>query len=209
MEQFSIFPIFNINFSYNNLNNLILLIVLLFILLSFITDNKLLSNSWNILNESLFCTIKNMISSYNGIKSLYYLPLIFTLFTFILISNLIGMIPYSQTITVEIVITLSIAFTLIIGIILYGFFSHGTYLFAIFLPTGTPLPLIFLMIPLEILAYITRTISLGLRLAVNLITGHILAKVIISFIWKGWLNNVSLFILAVPLFLVILFLSLE
>jgi F-type H+-transporting ATPase subunit a len=65
------------------------------------------------------------------------------------------------------------------------------------------------MVPLEILAYLTRTLSLGLRLAVNLITGHILGKVLISFIWLAYLNNVSFIILTLPLLLVSLFLSLE
>jgi ATP synthase subunit 6 len=209
MEQFTIFNIMTFNLSFNNINYLILLVTLLFILLSQSLSPKLISNNFSIFLESCYGSIRNMITNYIGIKSIYYLPLLFTLFHFILFSNLIGMIPYSQTITVEIVITLSLAFTILIGILIYGIFSHGNLLFAVFLPSGTPLGLIFLMIPLEILAYITRTLSLGLRLAVNLITGHILAKVIISFIWKGYINNVSILILAIPLFLVILFLALE
>lgn len=209
MEQFTIFSIYQLNFSINNLNILGILIVICFILISKINSDKLISNQWNIFIESCYGSIRNMICNYIGIKSIYFLPLLFTLFHFILFSNLIGMIPYSQTITVEIVITLSMAFTILMGILLFGIFSHGNKLFAVFLPSGTPLGLIFLMIPLEILAYLTRTLSLGLRLAVNLITGHILAKVIISFIWKGYLNHVSTLILAIPLALVILFLALE
>ena len=119
------------------------------------------------------------------------------------------MVPYSSTPTVEIVMTLTLAFTILIGVLIMGFFSHKLYLFAAFLPAGTPIGLVFLMVPLEILAYLTRTFSLGLRLAVNLITGHILAKVLIGFIWNAYLSNVPLLYLSAPLLLVALFLSLE
>ena len=151
----------------------------------------------------------SMVLGYIGPKMVMYLPLIYTIFHLILFSNLIGMVPYSTTPTVEIVLTLTLSFTILIGVLIMGFFSHKLYLFAVFLPAGTPLALIILMVPLEILAYLTRTLSLGLRLAVNLITGHILAKVLIGFIWNAYLNNVSLLLLSAPLFLVALFLSLE
>jgi len=105
--------------------------------------------------------------------------------------------------------TLSIAFTLLIGILLLGFLTHKLYLLAIFLPSGTPVGLIPLMIFLEVIAYIFRTLSLGLRLAINLITGHILAKVVVGFIWKGYVKGVSYFILAIPLILLTIFFSLE
>lgn len=119
------------------------------------------------------------------------------------------MIPYSITPTVEIIMTLTLSFIMLMGILLMGIISHKKLILAMFLPAGTPFLLIFLMIPLEILAYFTRTLSLGLRLAVNLITGHILAKVCINFIYLGYLNNVSIFILSLPLLLITLFLSLE
>lgn len=102
--------------------------------------------------------------------------------------------PYSSTPTVELIMTLSIAFTLLGGIMLVGFLTHKLYLLAIFLPAGTPVFLIPLMVFLEVLAYIIRTMSLGLRLGINLITGHILVKVIVGFIWLGYVKGTSLFI---------------
>lgn len=86
------------------------------------------------------------------------------------------MIPYSITASTEIIITLFLAFILLTGLLILGLINHNNILH-IFLPAGIPLPLLPLMIPLEILAYLTRTFSLGLRLAVNIITGHILVKV--------------------------------
>ena len=109
----------------------------------------------------------------------------------------------------EFVITLSLAFTLLIGLLFIGFLTHKLYIFALFLPSGTPLALVPLMVVLEVFAYIFRTLSLGLRLAINLITGHLLLKVCIGFVWLGYIKGTSLFILAIPLLLLTAFLSLE
>lgn len=211
MEQYEIYELLKIAININNINFYLLIVVFISISLSFLQNNKLVANWWGILNESLYKTLLSMVINYIGPKSVIFLPLIYTIFHLILFSNLIGMVPYSSTPTVEIIMTLSLAFTVLIGVLIMGFISHKLYLFAAFLPAGTPLGLIFLMVPLEILAYLTRTFSLGLRLAVNLITGHILAKVLIGFIWIGYLNSSSfmMIFLAFPLILVALFLSLE
>ena len=162
-----------------------------------------------ILNESLYRTILVMTTDYIGRKFTPLFPLIYTVFHLILFSNLIGLVPYSSTPTVEIVMTLSIALTLLIAVLLRGFLSNGVVLLAAFIPAGTPLALVPLMIVLEIVAYLTRTLSLGLRLAVNMITGHILAKVCVGFIWVAYLKGTSLFV-ALPLLLPLsLFLALE
>lgn len=211
MEQYEIYELLKVAISINNINFFLFIAVFISISLPLLQNNKLVANWWGILNESLYKTLLSMVINYIGPKSIIFLPLIYTIFHLILFSNLIGMIPYSSTPTVEIVMTLSLAFTVLIGVLIMGFISHKLYLFAAFLPAGTPLGLIFLMVPLEILAYLTRTFSLGLRLAVNLITGHILAKVLIGFIWVGYLNSSSymMIFLTFPLMLVALFLSLE
>jgi len=138
-----------------------------------------------------------------------YLPLFYTIFHLILFANLLGIIPYSTTPTVEIIMTLSISLTLILGILLVGFLTHRLRLFAIFLPSGTPIGLVPLMVFLEIFGILTKAISLGLRLAINLITGHLLLKVIIGFIWSAYINGTSVFILVLPLILLTVFICLE
>lgn len=113
---------------------------------------------------------------------------------------------------VEIVITLALASTLLVGVLLVGFIRHRFELLAAFIPAGTPLGIIPLMILLELLAYCTRTLSLGLRLAVNMITGHILAKVCVGFIWVAVYvdsPNVLVLVLSFPMLLLTLFLGLE
>ena len=209
MEQYEIYNIFSLTFNFNNINYGLMLVIFISIMIPLLQNTKLIANWWGLFNESLYRTLLSMTINYISPKLIIFFPLIYTIFHLILFSNLIGMIPYSSTPTVEIIMTLTLAFTILIGVLIMGFFSHKLYLFAAFLPAGTPLGLIVLMVPLEILAYLTRTLSLGLRLAVNLITGHILAKVLIGFIWVAYLNNISLIFLSLPLLLVSLFLSLE
>ena len=151
-----------------------------------------------------------MTTDYIGRKFTIYFPLIYTIFHLILFSNLIGMVPYSSTPTVEIILTLSIALTLLIAVLLVGFLSNGVVLLAAFIPAGTPLALVPLMIVLELVAYVTRTLSLGLRLAVNMITGHILAKVCVGFIWVAYLKGLSSLVISLPLLVPLtVFLGLE
>lgn len=208
-EQYIIFPLFSVNLVINNVIFYLLISASLVLILGNLSNNKIISNNWGIFSESLYRTILSMIDNFIGPKYTKYLPLFYTIFHLVLFSNLIGLVPYTSTPTVELVMTLSIAFTLLIGILLIGFLTHKLYLLAIFLPSGTPLGLIPLMIFLEVIAYIFRTLSLGLRLAINLITGHILAKVVVGFIWMGYIKGVSYFILAIPLILLTIFFSLE
>ncbi len=210
-EQYIIYPVINVNLVINNIIFYLLLAGLLTILLGNTLNigNRVISNNWGILSESLYRTILLKIENFLGPKNSIYLPLFYTIFYQVLFSNLLGLKPYSSTPTVEIVKTLSIAFTLLGGILLIGFLTHKLHLVAIFLPAGTPLGLIPLMVFLEVIAYFFRTMSLGLRLAINLITGHILAKVCVGFIWLGYIKGTSYIILAIPLILLTVFLSLE
>jgi F-type H+-transporting ATPase subunit a len=149
-------------------------------LLSLKTLSHIVPKSYQIFGESFNATLLNMQSSGHG---LLYFPLLLVCFLCIFISNYLGLIPYSITASTEFVLTLSGSSILLGGILIQSFHIHGfAKTFGLFLPAGTPLALLPLMIPLELLAYLTRTLSLGLRLAVNLITGHILVKVLLSFI---------------------------
>jgi F-type H+-transporting ATPase subunit a len=194
MEQFTILPIFSP-------------LIILFIIIFKPQSKAILPNNWQLVDESLFRTILLMLVNNVGINKLYFFPLIYTIFHLIFISNYIGLIPYSATASTEIIITLSLAFTLLIGIFFFGIFHHNLlYLVHIFLPAGTPVGLLPLMIPLEILAYLTRTLSLGLRLAVNIITGHILVKVCLGFLS---ILPKNIILLSLPIIFIVLFLALE
>ena len=209
MDQFEIFPQISCYISQPNTMGYLIIAGFISIFITKIgtrANNSQVPTTFTVTHESLFRSILQMVDTY---MNTIYFPLIYTLFHVIFFSNLIGMIPYSSTPTVEIIMNQSLAFTIQIGVLVQGFLSHKLYLQAAFLPTGTPLFLIPLMIPLELQAYVTRTFSLGLRLAVNMITGHIQVKVCISFIWVAYINGTSLIFLMLPIFLLILFLSLE
>lgn len=150
-----------------------------------------------------------MLESFVAPKAAIYLPLFYSISQIILFSNFLGLIPYSSTPTVEIVMTLSFSFTLIIGFAVLGFLTHNFYLLSMFLPGGTPLGLIPLMVFLEVNAYLSRTLSLGLRLAINLITGHILCKVVAGFLWLGHINKTHVLFLSLGVFALTVFLCLE
>ncbi len=211
MEQFEIYPQLSLNLTINNVIFYFALGAFLSILVCFvgIYSKNLLPNAYGITHESLYRTLLLMVDGFVGRSKLIYLPQIYTIFHLILFCNLQGLVPYSTTSTVEIVMTQSLSFTFLIGVQILGFLSHKLYLLAAFLPSGTPLFLIPVMIIQEVLAYFTRTLSLGLRQAVNMITGHIQVKVCVGFIWVAYLNGTSILFLTLPLFLLTLFLALE
>ena len=133
MEQYVIYPIFSLNFVINNVIFYLLIAALITILIGKgIMKGNIISNNWGILSESLFRTILKMIEEFVGPKFSIYLPLFYSIFNLVLFSNLLGLVPYTSTPTVEIVMTLSIAFTLLIGLLLIGFLTHKLYLLAIF-----------------------------------------------------------------------------
>ena len=212
MEQYEIYPIISFNFVIPHTIGYMQIAGIISIVITYIgtginiKKGNQIPNVYSITHESLFRSLLQMVDTY---MNTIYFPQIYTQFHLILFSNQIGMIPYSSTPTVEIFMTQSLSFTIQIGVLIQGFISHKIYLLAAFIPVGTPLPQIPLMIILEIISYLSRTLSQGLRLAVNMITGHILVKVCINFIWVGYLKGTSFLIQIIPMLLLTLFLSLE
>lgn len=111
-----------------------------------------------------------------------YFPAVFTLFMFILIGNLLGMIPYSFTFTSHIIVTFVLAAVVFIAVTILGFAKHGMHFFAFFVPPGSPVWMWPLLIPIEVISYLSRPVSLSVRLFANMLAGHTLLKVIAGFI---------------------------
>jgi F-type H+-transporting ATPase subunit a len=169
----------------------------------------IIQNNWQMIQESLFRTILSLIEVNLGKNYYQYLPLFYTIFLFIFLSNFLGVLPYTKTPSVELVITLSIATILLVGNLIIGIQNHSIYVLSVFLPAGCPVVLVPLMIVLECLAYVFRTISLGLRLAINIMTGKILCSVIIGFVQTMFESGFSLYILLLPLSFLTVYISLE
>ena len=132
--------------------------------------------------ESIYLFIRSMLIQQAGEHALPYLPLICTLFPIILFSNLLGLVPGLFTATSQLAITLLLASTVFFSIILIGLYEHGIRFFKLFAPS-TVSPLLWpLVIPIEVISFFTKHLSLAIRLAVNMIAGHIILKIFASFI---------------------------
>lgn len=173
--------------------------------------NRLVSNTWSINQESLYTTIHNIvINQINTNKGQIYFPFIYALFLFILINNLIGMIPYSFASTSHFILTFFISFTVVLGATFLGFQKHGLEFFSFFVPSGCPLSLLPLLVLIEFISYLARNISLGLRLAANIVSGHMLLNILSGFTYKIMTSSILFFFVGlIPLAFIIAFSGLE
>lgn len=132
--------------------------------------------------EATYELVADMVRSNVGPDGMRYLPIVFSLFLFVMLSNLLGMLPGSFTVTSHIIITFAMAAFIFVGVTLIGLIRHGLHFFSLFLPTGTPWILAPLMVPIEFFAYLARPLTLSVRLAANMMAGHITLKVIAGFV---------------------------
>jgi len=173
--------------------------------------NKLVSNRWSISQESIYSTIHSIvINQINAKNGQIYFPFIYTLFIFILINNLIGMVPYSFASTSHFVLTFALSFTVVLGATILGFQKHGLEFFSLLVPAGCPLSLLPLLVLIEFISYLARNISLGLRLAANILSGHMLLNILAGFTYNIMTSGIIFFFLGlIPLAFIIAFSGLE
>lgn len=131
--------------------------------------------------EMIYEFIAGMIRENIGIKGRQYFPLIFTIFVVVLMGNMLGMIPYSFTYTSHLIVTAALAFMVFLTVIIIGFAKHGTHFFSLFAPPGVPVFLLFLIVPIELISFLVRPVTLSVRLFANMIAGHIMLKVFAGF----------------------------
>ncbi len=188
LEQFEIIPLLSINlgqhiFSITNESAFFFLIFGSFcaILHFAFYEQRLIPLRWQSLIEEIFFFAKDLVVKNIGINHIYFFPLIFFLFNFILVSNLVGMIPYSFTVTSHIIVTFSLALSLFIGINLIGLKTHGIVLLEFFMPAGAPSISAPFFVAIEMISYMARVFSLSIRLFANLMSGHALLKILAGF----------------------------
>ena len=134
--------------------------------------------------EGLYNFIENLISENIGSKggnAKQYFPLVFTLFVMVLVGNFLGMIPYSFTYTSHLAVTAGLALMVFFTVLVIGIARHGTHFFSLFVPPGVPMWLLWLVVLIEIVSFISRPITLSVRLFANMVAGHVLMKVIAGF----------------------------
>ena len=141
-------------------------------------------SGWQNLIEKLYALVTQLLSDIISTGSEKYLPFLSVVFMFILTNNLIGLVPYSFTTTSYITLTFFMSFSIFIGMTIIGFQRHGLNFFSLFLPANTGFFLALILVPIELVSYIAKPISLGVRLFINLMAGHTLLKVIVGFAWS-------------------------
>ena len=189
LDQFKIKEIANIQLFGHDVivtNSALFMIIASFFIILYFTlafkNKKLVPTRLQLSGELFYNLITDTVNQNVGVKGKKFVPLIFTLFMFIMVCNLFGMIPYGFTFTSHISITFALAMMVFLLVTLLGFILHGFHFFSLFLPAGTPWWLAPLMILIELFAYLARPVSLSLRLAANMVAGHVLLKVIAGFI---------------------------
>lgn len=142
----------------------------------------LVPGRWQSMAEMTYQLVAGMVRDNVGKEGMKYFPFIFSLFLFVLFANLLGMLPYSFTVTSHIIVTFALAATVFLVVNIVAFARHGLHFFHFFLPHGTPLWLAPFLVMVEFFSYLARPISLSIRLAANMLAGHTLLKIMAGFI---------------------------
>ena len=184
VEQFTIKVLFALNLfgydvSFTNSSLFMVLTVLASIafLALAIRPAALIPGRMQGLAEMLYEFVADMVRSNVGNEGRPYFPVIFTLFMFVLFSNLLGLIPYSYTTTSQIVVTFALALAIFVGVTLIALVKHGFHFFSFFVPSGAPKALIPFLVVIEVISYFVRPVSLSVRLFANMLAGHTMLKV--------------------------------
>ena len=188
MHQFNVYKIgpeikingIDLSFTNASLFMLISAISISIFLLLGTKDKKIIPGKFQLLSEMLYNFISKMISDTAGKKAKPYFPFIFSLFIFVLFCNMVGMLPYSFTVTSHIIVTLAFAMFIFIGVTILGFIIHGFKYLKIFVPSGVPVVLLPIIMVIEIISYLSRPVSLSVRLFANMMAGHTMLKVLVD-----------------------------
>ena len=211
--QFTFNIVNNTKFTITNIGFYIVISAYLSSAWNIISSNlkKTVSNLWSSTQESIYATIHGIVlNQINAVKGQKFFPFIYVIFIFILVSNLIGMIPYNFSSTSHFILTFLISFTVVVGSTLLGLLTFRLVFFSVFVPSGCPVGLLPLLVLIELISYLARNISLGLRLAANVLSGHMLLNILSEFayniIGSGFKN---VFLGSVPVSFIIAFSALE
>ena len=183
IHQFNITKIIDLGaFSFTNSALWALIAVACITLLFMLAPTKLVPNRLQSLAENIYGVVDNMTHEVLHDNARTYFPFVLTLFLFILFCNVLGLIPYSFTVTSHIVITLALALTVFIGATIIGFIRNGFGYLKLFMPSGVPALLLPLVVVIEIVSYFIRPLSLSIRLFANMMAGHMMLKVMAGFV---------------------------
>jgi F-type H+-transporting ATPase subunit a len=213
IHQFNIEPLFKIGqiggqpIYFTNSSAYMFLTVAVVSLLMIGGGRQLVPGRFQSLAEIAYEFLASTIRSTAGTEGMKFFPLIFTLFMFICVSNLAGLVPYAFTVSSHIIVTAALALLVFFTVLIYGFYKNGLKFFRIFLPSGIPIFILPLVVFIEIFSFLLRPISHSVRLFANMLAGHIALKVFAGFVAMlgvslgaiGWIGGVMPLALTVAL----------
>ena len=189
LEQFEITPLFHINsggidISFTNSSfSMIITVLIITVFLTFSVNTRtIVPSRVQMISELCYSFIVKLLKDTVGNEGKKYFPFVFAIFMFVLVGNMVGMIPYSFTFTSHIIVTFALASVVFIGVTILGFVKHGFHFFSFFVIPGLPWYMLPLLIPIEVISYLSRPISLSVRLFANMLAGHTLLKVFAGFV---------------------------
>ena len=194
LEQFEVVPLISLNIpvigdfvlALTNLGLYTLLTVGLLVGLHVVANNgySLVPSRWSLVLEAAYATRAGMVRDQVGSRHEIYTPFIYALFMFILVANLNGNIPYGYTVTTSGIAALGLSVFVFLAVTILGLRLHGVHFFSYFVPSGTPLALVPMLVLIETVSYLARAASLGVRLFSNMTAGHTLLKILATFLAK-------------------------
>jgi F-type H+-transporting ATPase subunit a len=189
LEQFEITPFVHLKtggidlaFTNSSLAMLITVAAITLFLTLTVNTRSIIPSRMQLMSEMSYNFIAQLLSDTVGDQGRKYFPFVFTIFMFVLIGNMVGMIPYSFTFTSHIIVTFALAVVVFIGVTILGFLKHGLHFFSFFIIPGLPWYMLPILIPIEVISYLSRPISLSVRLFANMLAGHTLLKVFAGFV---------------------------
>jgi len=200
MHQFKVYKIGpeitlgEINLSFTNASLFMAITAILILSFLFLGTKRkaLIPSKMQLIAEMSYTFVAKMINDTAGSNAKSFFPFVFTLFMFVLFANMVGMLPYSFTVTSHIIVTFVLATIVFIGVTVIGFVKHGIKYLQLFVPKGVPVVLLPLIVVIEIISYLSRPVSLSVRLFANMMAGHTMLKVFGGFVISlgllgGWL----------------------
>ncbi len=189
LQQFEIVPKiplevggYDISFTNSSIWMVVVLTLAAGIMFLGVRKMSLVPGRWQNLAELLYETIEETLVSSAGAEARKFVPIMLTVFLFILLANLVGLVPYSFTVTSHIIVTLAMALVGFSAIVIIGFIKQGPGFLKMFMPSGVPIPMLILLVPIEIVSFFIRPITLSVRLFANMMAGHVLLKVFAGFV---------------------------
>lgn len=184
--------------------------VALIAVLMLVPGRQLVPGRFQSIAELSYEFVANMIRSTAGKEGLKFFPLVFSLFMFIAVSNLIGIVPYTFTVSSHLIVTVALALLVFFTVLIYGFSKNGLKFFKLFVPSGVPVYILPLVVFIEVISFFLKPVSHSVRLFANMLAGHIALKVFASFVaMLGALGIVGWFGAVLPLGLTIALTALE